>query len=103
MDAWIKKFTYDWAQADEIFQLNDKLHKSNPMNPSHEERRIRRSAELFPSFYDLRFLEGGNLARGGTFRVLIDDDNDEYQQFMKTVSFQFQILMFRCYHKFFVA
>ncbi|KAL3982803.1 hypothetical protein ACH3XW_48590 [Acanthocheilonema viteae] len=85
MDIWIKKFAYDWAHADEIFQLNDNLHKSNPMNPSHEERRIRRSAELFPAFYDLRFLEGGNLNKGGTFRVLIDDDNDEYQQFMKAI------------------
>ncbi|VDK88998.1 unnamed protein product [Litomosoides sigmodontis] len=85
MDAWIKRFTYNWAQADEIFQLNDKLHESNPANPSHEGRRIRRSAELFPSFYDLRFLEGGNFSRGGTFRVLIDDDNDEHQQFMKTI------------------
>lgn len=92
MDIWIRKFAYDWAQADEVFLLNDNLHHSNPTNPSYEERRIRRSAELFPSFYDLRFLEGGNRTKGGTFRVLVndDDDDDEHQLFMKTVSFKFQ-------------
>ncbi|CAG9532634.1 unnamed protein product [Cercopithifilaria johnstoni] len=85
MDIWVKKFAYDWARADEIFLLNDNLHQSNPMNPSHEERRIRRSAELFPSFYDLRFLKGGHPTRGGTFRVYINDEDDEHQQFMKTI------------------
>uniref|UniRef100_A0A1I7W0S2 protein-serine/threonine phosphatase n=1 Tax=Loa loa TaxID=7209 RepID=A0A1I7W0S2_LOALO len=85
MDIWIRKYANEWAQADEIFLLNDNLHQSNPLNPSHEQRRIRRSAELFPSFYDLRFLEGGHPTKGGTFRVLINDDGDEQQQFMKTI------------------
>lgn len=94
MDAWIKKFAYGWAQEDNIFLLHDNLYKSNPMNPSHEENRIRRSAEIFPSFYDLLFLEDGHRTKGGTFRVLVkDDDDDEYQQFMKTVSFESQISM----------
>uniref|UniRef100_A0A915Q5A1 Serine/threonine specific protein phosphatases domain-containing protein n=1 Tax=Setaria digitata TaxID=48799 RepID=A0A915Q5A1_9BILA len=85
LDVWVKKYASDWAQADEIFMLNENLHRANPTNRSYEERRIQRSAELFPSFYDLRALDGGDTIRGGTFRLIMNDDDDEHQQFMITI------------------
>uniref|UniRef100_A0A1I8EG41 Uncharacterized protein n=1 Tax=Wuchereria bancrofti TaxID=6293 RepID=A0A1I8EG41_WUCBA len=75
MDIWVRKFAYEWAQSDETFLLNN-LHQSNPANPSHKERRIRRSAELRWSS-----------SKGGTFRGLSNDgsNEDEHQQFIKTI------------------
>lgn len=82
MDLWVRQYAGEWAENDHIFLEIHKLHRIDVPDPTYEERRIQRSAELFPVYYDLRFLKGGNAFQGGTFRVLVSDDE---KQLMKKV------------------
>lgn len=102
LDLWVRQFAVEWAEKDQLYVENDRFHRLDPVDHFYESKRIQRSVELFPAIYDLQFLKSGSSLKGGTFRILVSDIEQQFMERVSSAFFFFEIVRFSVEEKLFI-